>query len=138
MHYVLVSSKPVFTDKAPKPIGPYSQAIIAGNLIFISGQIGIDPATGKLVDGGIREQARRALENLKAILEASGCSMDDVVLTVVFLRDLRRYGEFNEVYSEYFRTYPARAVVGVNELPAGADVEILAIAVKPSSTFAKE
>lgn len=78
------------------------------------------------------------MENLKSILEASGCSLNDVVLTIVFLRDMKKYGEFNEVYSEYFRTYPARAVVGVNELPAGADVEVLAVAVKPSSISAKE
>lgn len=128
----------VFTNKAPKPIGPYSQAVVAGNLVFVSGQIGIDPATGRLVEGGVREQAKRALENLKAILEASGCSMNDIVLTIVFLKDLKAYGEFNEIYSSYFRTPPARAVVGVNELPAGADVEILAVAVRASSSLKEE
>jgi 2-iminobutanoate/2-iminopropanoate deaminase len=99
-------------------------------LLFVSGQIGIDPATGKLVEGGVREQARQALENLKAIIEAAGFSMEDVVQVVVFLREISYYKDFNEVYAQYFRTYPARAVVEVSGLPAGALVEIMAIAAK--------
>jgi len=121
----------IFTEKAPKPIGPYSQARKVGNLLFVSGQIGIDPATGKLVEGGVRGQARQALENLKAVIEAAGFSMEDVVFVIVFLRDISQYREFNEVYAQYFKTYPARAVVEVSGLPAGALVEIAAIAAKP-------
>lgn len=120
----------VFTDRAPKPIGPYSQARVVGNLLFVSGQIGIDPATGKLVEGGFREQARQALENLRSIVEAAGFSMEDVVLVVAFLRDMTYYKEFNEIYAQHFKVYPARAVVEVSNLPAGALVEIMAIAAR--------
>ncbi|RLE86507.1 MAG: deaminase [Thermoprotei archaeon] len=125
-----MSGEAIFTDRAPKPIGPYSQAVRVGNALFISGQIPLDPRTGKLVEGGIREQARRALENLKAIVEDAGFSMEDVVWVVVFLRDLKFYGDFNEVYSQYFRRPPARVVVEVSELPGGALVEIAAVAFK--------
>jgi len=97
----------------------------------VSGQIGIDPATGKLVEGGVREQARQALENLKAVVEAAGFSMEDVTFVVVFLRYISHYRDFNEVYAQYFKTYPARAVVEVSGLPAGALVEVAAIAAKP-------
>lgn len=128
----------IFTDRAPKPIGPYSQAVVAGGLVFVSGQIGIDPRTGGLVGSGVREQARQALENVKEVLKAAGCSMDDVVLVLAFLRDLKKYSEFNEVYSEYFKVFPARAVVGVSELPAGAQVEILAVAVRPPARSKEE
>lgn len=99
-------------------------------MLFVSGQIGIDPATGKLVEGGVREQARQALENLKAIIEAAGFTMEDVVQVIVFLRDISYYRDFNEVYAQHFRTYPARAVVEVSGLPAGALLEIAAIAAK--------
>lgn len=119
----------VYTDKAPKPVGPYSQAIVAGGFVFVSGQIPIDPATGELVKGDFREAARRALLNLKAILEAAGSSMDDVVKVTVYIQDISRFGEFNEVYSEFFRSAPpARVVVEVSNLPLNADVEIEAIA----------
>ena len=120
----------IFTEKAPKPIGPYSQAVLSGNLLFVSGQIGIDPQSGKLVEGGLKEQARQALKNLKAIVEDAGFSMEDIVWVLVFLKDIGSYGEFNEVYREFFREPPARAVVEVGNLPAGALVEITAIAVK--------
>lgn len=125
-----VSGEVVFTERAPKPIGPYSQAIRVGNALFVSGQVPIDPETGKLVEGGIREQARRALENLRAIVEDAGFSMDDVAWVLVFLRDLGLYGEFNEVYSRYFKRPPARAVVEVSGLPGGALVEVMAVAIK--------
>lgn len=120
----------VYTERAPKPIGPYSQAVKAGNLLFVSGQIGLDPATGKLVEGGVREQAQRALQNLKAIIEEAGFSMDDVVWVLVFLRDISQYKEFNEVYLQFFKNYPARALVEVSALPGGALVEITAVAFK--------
>ncbi|MCC6029824.1 MAG: RidA family protein [Candidatus Korarchaeum sp.] len=123
----------VFTDRAPKPIGPYSQAVIAGNFVFLAGQIPIDPKTGELVDGGIKEQTRRVLENIKAVLEKAGCSLKDVVNVTVFLKDLSYFNEFNEVYSEYFsENKPARATIQVAALPKNALVEIVAIAYRES------
>lgn len=119
----------VYTDNAPRPVGPYSQAIVAGGFVFVSGQIPIDPATGKLIKDDFREAARRAILNLKAVLEAAGSTLDDVVKVTVYIRDITKFKEFNEVYSEFFRgTPPARAVVEVSNLPLGADVEIEAIA----------
>jgi endoribonuclease L-PSP len=118
----------IFTEKAPKPIGPYSQAVIAGSFVFVSGQIPIDPTTGEMVPGGIKEQTKRVLENIKAVLEAAGCTLDDVVYAIVFLRDLSLFGEFNEVYSSYFaKVKPARVTVQA-EIPRGALVEISVVA----------
>ena len=109
-----MDKKVVYTDKAPKPIGPYSQAIIAGNFVFVAGQIPIDPETGEIVQGGIEEQTRRVLENIKAILEAAGSSLDKVVRVQVFLADLRLFKKFNKVYAEYFKENPpARVTVEV-------------------------
>ncbi len=120
----------VLTDKAPKPVGPYSQAIKVGNFLFISGQIPIDPKTGKIVEGGIREQTKRVLDNIKAILEAAGFSLDDVVKVFVFLKDLSLFTEFNEEYSKYFREKPpARSTVAC-EIPKGALLEVSVIAYK--------
>jgi 2-iminobutanoate/2-iminopropanoate deaminase len=119
----------VFTDKAPRPVGPYSQAIIAGGFVFVSGQIPLDPATGKLVEGSFEEKARRVMENIKAVLEAAGASMDDIVKVTVYLRDIKLFAEFNRVYAEYFRgPPPARVVVEVSNLPLNADLEVEAIA----------
>ncbi|WP_054857500.1 RidA family protein [Vulcanisaeta sp. JCM 16159] len=121
----------VFTEKAPKPIGPYSQAVQVGNFLFVSGQIPIDPSTGQLVKGGIKEQTERVLENIKAILEAAGYSLNNVTWVFVALKDLSKFSEFNEVYSRYFReSPPARITVEVSNLPSGALVEISVIAVK--------
>jgi 2-iminobutanoate/2-iminopropanoate deaminase len=121
----------VFTDRAPKPIGPYSQAVIAGNFVFLSGQIPIDPKTGEIVDGGIRDQTRRVLENIKAILEEAGCSLNDVVSVTVFLKDLLHFNDFNEVYSDYFsENRPARSTIQAAALPKNVLVEIAAIAYK--------
>ncbi len=120
--------KEVYTDRAPKPIGPYSQGILADDLLFVSGQIPLDPSTGELVKGGMKEQARRALENLKEIIMAAGLSMDDVVYVQVFLKDLAQFEEFNEVYKDYFKRRPARVVVQVSELPKGSLLEVTAIA----------
>jgi len=120
----------VFTEKAPKPVGPYSQAIKVGKFLFISGQIPIDPKSGKLVDGGIKEQTRRVLENIKAIVEAAGFSMNDIVKVFVFLRDLKQFPEFNEEYAKYFKDNPpARVTVGA-DLPKGSLLEVSAIAFK--------
>ncbi|MBL03073.1 MAG: reactive intermediate/imine deaminase [Acidobacteria bacterium] len=121
--------KPITTDKAPQAIGPYSQAIAAGQLLFLSGQIPLDPATGKLVDGGIAEQTHRVMSNLRAVLTAAGASFDNVVRTTIFLADMNDFTAVNEVYGSYFENpAPARACVQVAELPMKARVEIDAIA----------
>ena len=121
--------KQVQTDKAPKAIGPYSQAIIADDLVFCSGQIPIDPATGNVLEGTVEEQARQALKNLGAVLEAAGSSYDQVVKTTVFLQDMNDFAKMNAVYGEFFKTpYPARAAVEVARLPRDVKVEIEAIA----------
>lgn len=124
--------KVLFSEKAPKPIGPYSQAIKSGGQIYVSGQIGIDPSEGKLVSGGIKEETRQALKNLLRVLEAGGCTADDVVKCTVYLSNMNNFAAFNEVYGEYFSTWkPARETVGVLALPVGASVEISAIARVP-------
>ncbi|MDT7868646.1 MAG: RidA family protein [Thermoproteus sp.] len=121
----------VYTKAAPEPIGPYSQAVKAGNLLFVSGQIPLDPKTGDVVKGGIREQTRQVLENIKAVLEAAGYGLSDVAMAFVFLADLSLFGQFNEVYAEYFREKPpARVTVQAAGLPRGVLVEIAVIAVK--------
>lgn len=125
----------VRTASAPAAIGPYSQAIRAAGFVFCSGQIPIDPATGALVEGGVGAQARRALENLRAVLEASGSSLADVVKTTLYLTDLATFAEVNSVYAEFFpHDPPARATVGVQALPKGAAIEIEAIARLPGSS----
>jgi len=118
----------VYTDGAPRPVGPYSQGVRAGCFLFVAGQIPLDPATGRLVEG-FEEAARRALENVKAIVEAAGGSLSDVVKVNVYLTDLGRFQEFNRVYSEFFKdSKPARAVVEVSRLPLDAPLEVEAIA----------
>jgi 2-iminobutanoate/2-iminopropanoate deaminase len=117
------------TEEAPPAIGPYSQAIVANGLVFVAGQIPLDPHTGQTVPGDIRVQTRRVLENLKAVLAAAGSSMDRVVKTTVFLVDLNDFGAMNEIYGDYFReSPPARSTVQVARLPRGAAVEIEAVA----------
>lgn len=121
----------VYTRAAPKPIGPYSQAIKVGNTLFVSGQIPVDPETGELVGEGIVEQAVRVMENLRSILKAAGFSLEDVVWVLVFLKDLRLFNDFNSVYARYFkRSFPARTTVEVSELPRGALLEVTLIACK--------
>ncbi len=122
----------IHTDKAPKAIGPYSQGIRAGGLLFLSGQIPLDPVSGELVKGDIREQTRRVLENLKALLESQSLGMEDVVKVTVFLKDMDRFGQVNEVYGTYFPSSPpARSTVEVARLPRDAEIEIEAIAILP-------
>jgi len=117
------------TDMAPEAIGPYSQGIKTGNLIFTSGQIGIDPATGEIVSGGIEEQAIQVFENLNAVLSASGASMSDVVKTTVFIKDMNDFSKVNEIYGKYFsQPYPARSCVEVSRLPKDVLIEVEAIA----------
>lgn len=119
----------VKTDKAPAAIGPYSQAIIANGFIFVSGQIPLDPKTGQLVQGDIQTQARQCLENLQAILEASGSSMDKLAKVTVFAKDLKDFQAINQVYAEYFKENPpARSFVEVSRLPRDAAIEIEGIA----------
>ena len=119
----------IATPKAPQAIGPYSQAVSAGPWLFLSGQIGLDPATGELVGGGVVGEARRALENLCAVLDAAGAPHDSVVRTTIYLVDLADFAAVNEVYAGFFcAPFPARATVGVAALPRGARVEIDAIA----------
>lgn len=119
----------IATDKAPAAIGPYSQAVKVGNLLFTSGMIPIDPATNTLVEGGIEVQAERALENVKNLLEASGSSLDKVVKTVVFIKDMNDFVKVNEIYAKYFtENYPARSCVEVARLPKDVLIEMEAIA----------
>ena len=115
----------VRTDNAPKAIGPYEQAIKVGDFIYTAGQIPLDPKTGNLVEGGIAAQTRQVLENLKAVLEAGGSSLDRVVKATVFLKSMGDFASMNEVYAEYLgQVKPARSTVAVAELPRGALVEI--------------
>ncbi len=119
----------VITDKAPSAIGPYSQAVKTGNLLFTSGMIPIDPATGQLVEGGIEVQAEQALKNIKNLVEASGSSLDKVVKTVVFIKNMDDFAKVNEIYSKYFVSdWPARSCVEVARLPKDVLIEIEAIA----------
>ena len=120
--------QPIHTDKAPAAIGPYSQAIVSGNLVFTSGQIPLDPSTGLLVPGGIEEQARQAISNLAFVLEEAGSSLDKVVKTTCFLKSMGDFAAFNQVYAGYFASCPARNCVEVAALPKGALVEIEATA----------
>lgn len=123
--------KVISTQKAPAAIGPYSQAIQVGNLVYTSGQLPIDPATGVFAEGGIREQTRQSLANVKAILEEAGMSMNQVVKTTVFLADMGDFAEMNSVYAEFFAApYPARSAVAVKTLPKGALVEIEVLAAR--------
>ena len=119
----------IHTDKAPAAIGPYSQAVKVGDLMFTSGQVPIDPETGAVVEGGIQEQARQSLNNIKAILNAAGTNMGAVVKTTVFLQNMEDFAAMNEVYAQFFQEpYPARSAVQVARLPKDVLVEIEAIA----------
>ena len=119
----------ISTSKAPAAIGPYSQAIQVGNLLYASGQIPINPSTGSIVDGGIKEQTRQSLLNVQAILEEAGLSFANVVKTTVFLADISDFADMNGVYAEFFsEPYPARSAVAVKSLPKGALVEIEVVA----------
>lgn len=123
--------KVISTPKAPAAIGPYSQAIQVGNLIYTSGQIPIDPATGQLVEGGVKEQTRQSLNNIQAILQEAGLTMASVVKTTVFMADMADFADMNSVYAEFFtEPYPARSAVAVKTLPKNALVEIEVVAEK--------
>ncbi len=124
-----MDNKVVQTDQAPAAIGPYSQGITIASWLFVSGQLGMDPETGELTGPDCASQARQALENLRQIVLAAGCSLKDVTAVDVFLTDMTNFAEFNAIYAEYFTDHrPARAVVEVRALPKGAVVEIKCIA----------
>ncbi len=118
----------IHTEKAPAAIGPYSQAVRVGNLLFTSGQIPIDPATGELVQGGIEAQTERICKNLKAVLEAAGTGLEKVVKTTCFLADMGDFAAFNAVYAQYFTEKPARSCVAVKTLPKNVLAEVECIA----------
>ena len=121
--------KVIQTDRAPKAIGPYSQAIQAGNFLFLSGQIPLDPKTGELVKGDIRRQTQQVLENIKGILESQKLGMEDLVKTTIFLKEIGNFNQVNEVYSTFFPSFPpARSTVEVARLPRDVEIEIEAIA----------
>jgi 2-iminobutanoate/2-iminopropanoate deaminase len=123
----------IATKDAPAAIGPYSQAVRAGELVFLSGQIPLDPATGQLVEGDITAQTKRVMENLRAVLTAAGCGFADVVRTTIYLVDLGHFAKVNEIYGSCFAApFPARATVQVTALPKGAQVEIDMVAVRPA------
>ena len=124
--------KPILTEKAPAAIGPYSQAVDSGHgLVFVSGQLPIDPATGAFPEGGVKEQTRQSLLNTRAILEAAGLSLASVVKTTVFLADMGDFAAMNEIYAEFFTApFPARCAFAVKTLPKGALVEIESIAAR--------
>lgn len=121
----------VNTNNAPAPIGPYSQATVAGNFVFVSGQIPLNPVTGELITTGITDEAVMVMENIKAILTEAGIGFENIVKTSIFLTDLGNFGQVNEVYGKYFTAnFPARETVQVSALPKGVNVEISVIAVK--------
>jgi len=128
-----VTRQKITTKAGPAAIGPYSQAIVCGEMVFVSGQIPLDPATGAFVQGGIEAQTRQVMRNIGAILEAAGSSLDQVVKTTVYLADLNDFDEMNRTYGTFFTgDPPARATVQVAKLPKGASVEIDAISIKKS------
>lgn len=123
--------KIINTEKAPKPIGPYSQAVQAGNIIYFSGQIAIDPDTNELIAGGIEAETRQVMENIEQVLTEANCSFDDVVKTTIFLSDMQLFPMVNTIYGEYFKgTFPARETVAVAGLPKNVNVEISVTAYK--------
>ncbi len=121
-------SEKIYTENAPAAIGPYSQAVTVGNLVFTSGQIPLDPATGNMVEGGIEEQTHRICKNLEAVLAAAGTDLTHVVKTTCFLSDMNDFAAFNGVYATYFTSKPARSCVAVKTLPKGALAEVEVIA----------
>lgn len=126
-----MTTKVVSTKKAPQAIGPYSQGMIAGNMVYTSGQLGIDPTNGEIVSSSIQDEARQSLKNVEAVLKEAGAELTDVIKTTVFVKDLNQFAEINEVYSEFFSEHkPARSCVEVARLPKDGNIEIEAIALK--------
>jgi len=126
-----MSKKVINTEKAPAPIGPYNQSVMAGGFLFISGQIAIDPATGNMVSDGIKTETHQCMKNLEAILDEAKLTFEHVVKTTIFIADMNLFAEVNEIYGSYFKgDFPARETVAVKGLPKGANVEISMIAVE--------
>lgn len=126
-----MSKKIIFTTKAPAPIGPYSQAVMAGNMIFVSGQIAINPESGNLITGDIQQEARRVMLNIGEILKTAGMDYHNIIKTTIFLKDMNNFGAINEIYGHFFSDhYPARETVEVSRLPKDVNVEISVIALK--------
>jgi 2-iminobutanoate/2-iminopropanoate deaminase len=126
---LLAQKKIISTPNAPVPIAPYSQAVEVNGLVFVAGQIGLDPSTRQLVSGGIEAETLRTLDNIRAILVAAGLNMNDIVNTTIYLKDLANFQKVNELYGKYFTgNFPARTTVGVANLPGGANIEIAVIA----------
>ncbi|MCS7098009.1 MAG: Rid family detoxifying hydrolase [Candidatus Methanomethyliaceae archaeon] len=121
----------VYTDKAPKPIGPYSQAVIIDKLIFVSGQIPIDPNTNSIIRGSFKDSVKQVLNNVIEIIRAAGGDINTIFKMTIYLKDMNKFNEFNEIYGEYLKNHkPARAIIGVSSLPRDADLMIEAIALK--------
>lgn len=131
-HWHKHGGKEIITaDGAPAAIGPYSQAVLCGNTLYLSGQIAIDPATGELIKGDIERETRQVLDNIGAVLKSAGMDYDDVVQAQVFLKDLNDYGKMNKIYAEYFKKdFPARAAVQVARLPKDVSIEIMTLAIR--------
>lgn len=122
----------VKTNKAPVPIAPYSQGVKANGMLYVAGQIGLNPESRKLVDGGVEAEAVQIMENIKAIVEAAGAKMGDIVNTTIYMKDINNFAKVNDLYGKYFTgDYPARTTIGVANLPGGANIEIAVIAVLP-------
>ena len=120
------------TDNAPVPIAPYSQGVKSNGLLFVAGQVGLDPATRKLVDGGFEAETVRVMENIKGVVEAAGAKMSDIVNATIYLKDLNNFAKVNELYGKYFTgDFPARTTIGVANLPSGANIEIAVIVAVP-------
>lgn len=127
-----MSKKIIFTENAPAPIGPYSQAVLSGNTLYTSGQIAIDPKTGELITSDVESETRQVMENMKAVLEAAGMDFSNVIKTTIFIMDMADFAKINGVYGKYFdeNSAPARETVQVAGLPKGVNVEISMIAIK--------
>lgn len=126
-----MAKKIIYTDAAPKPIGPYSQAVLVNGILFVSGQIALDPETGELINENITEETHAVMKNMDAILQAAGYSFSDVVKCSIFVRDMNEFGTINEAYGQYFKADPpARETVEVSKLPKNVQVEISCVAIK--------
>jgi len=124
-----MTKEAIETTRAPAAVGPYSQGVKTGNLVFLSGQIGLDPVTGKLVEGGVETQAKQIFKNIEAVLNQAGADLGNIVKATVFLKDMGDFKKVNEIYARHFeRPYPARSAVAVKELPLSVDIEIEVIA----------
>ena len=130
---VYAQKKIIRSDRAPQPVGPYSQGVAVNGFLFVAGQVGLDPTTRKLVEGGLEKEVPQIMENIRAILAAHGLDLTEVVNTTIFMRDLGQFGKVNALYASYFtRDFPARTTVEVSGIPAGGAIEIAVIAAVPS------